>query len=222
MPLIHSAEDIMALTEEMGFLPLFRNAVDGFSVEDCCPSELWFAEDRDGPWEWKGPIARSGRCAYGKFFGGKAGFVSREWLPDFMNFRRDGYDFEGFYEDGHASRKDKEIMETLAANGALLSKELKRLCDYRKGGNKGFDTVMTRLQMQTFVIIGDFVYERDRLGRTYGWGVAQYTTPEAFFGEDFVDSVGSRSPEESRARILAQMEKVLPNAEKTKVYKLLT
>lgn len=53
----------------------------------------WFAEDRDGPWEWKGPAAQTKRCVYGKLFRKKAGFVSREWLPELVNFRRDGYDF---------------------------------------------------------------------------------------------------------------------------------
>lgn len=40
----------------------------------------------------------------------------------------------------------------------MLSKELKKICNYRKGGNKGFDTVITRLQMQIYVTIADFVY----------------------------------------------------------------
>ena len=37
-------------------------------------------------------IAAGGRIAYGKFFDRKAGFISREWLPVFANYRRDGYD----------------------------------------------------------------------------------------------------------------------------------
>lgn len=86
---LRSPEDIAALTEEWGFLPFFAGEIPGFSVEECCPPELWFSEEEDGPWEWKGPVARSGRCVYGKFFGGRAGFISREWLPDFANFRRD-------------------------------------------------------------------------------------------------------------------------------------
>ena len=46
---------------------------------------------------------------------------------------------------------------------------------------KGFETIITRLQAQGYVIINDFVYSKDRFGHEYGWGVAEYTTPEIFF-----------------------------------------
>ena len=220
-PELRSAEDIIELTAEAGFLPLFAGDIPGFSVEDCCPPELWFSDEADGPWEWKGPIARSGTCVYGKFFGGKAGFVSREWLPDFVNLRRDGYDFDARYDDGLASRKDKDVYDTVAEHGAILSRELKRLRNYRKGGNTGFDTVITRLQMQTYITIGDFVYLQDKFGRPYGWGVAEYTTPEAQFGYDFVTSAYRRKPEESKERILAHLRGVLPEVGEEQIAKLL-
>lgn len=218
---IRSMDDVIQLVEDVGFLPFFANRVPGFSLEECCPGELWFAEDVDGPWEWKGPIIRSGRCVYGKFFEGKAGFVSRAWFPDFANFRRDGYDFDSRFDDGLASYKDKGIFDTVSARGALLSKELKDICNYRKGGNKGFDTVITRLQMQTYITIADFVYMKDKYGQTYGWGVAKYSTPEAQFGYDFTTSAYRREPEESRERILAHLQTVLPEAGREQLSKLI-
>lgn len=218
---LRSPKDIVALTAELGFLPFFAGNIPGFSVEDCCPPELWFSEEADGPWEWKGPVVRSGQCVYGKVFGGRAGFISKEWLPDFANLRRDGYDFDARYEDGLAARKDKEVYDTVTEHGALLSKELKRLCNYRKGGNRGFDTVITRLQMQTYVTIGDFVYLQDKFGQTYGWGVAQYTTPEVQFGYDFVTSAYRKDPAESRADILAHLQSILPDADETQLLKLM-
>lgn len=214
-------EDMTELVEEIGFLPFFANRIRGFSVEECCPGELWFSKDTDGPWEWKGPVARSGRCVYGKFFGGKAGFVSRQWLPDFCNFRRDGYDFDARYDDGLASRKDKSVFDAVAAHGALLSKELKNLCDYRKGGNRGFDTVITRLQMQTYVAIADFVYMKDRFGKVYGWGVGKYSTPEAMFGYDYVTGAYCREPGESKNRILGHLKTLLPEASEQEIERLI-
>ena len=218
---LRSPEDIVALTAELGFLPFFAGEIPGFSVEDCCPPELWFSENADGPWEWKGPAARSGQCVYGKFFGGKAGFISKEWFPGFANLRRDGYDFDARYEEGLAARKDRAVYDTLTEHGALLSKELKRLCNYHKGGNKGFDTIITRLQMQTYVTIGDFVYLQDKYGQTYGWGVAQYTTPEARFGYDFVTSAYRKDPAESKADILAHLKSILPDADEAQLLKLM-
>ena len=211
---LHSADDLIAAVEEYGFLPFFQNEIPGFSVEELCAPELC-------PWEWKGPAARSGKCLYGKIFDKKAGFVSRDWIPDFANFRRDGYDFDARWDDGLASYKDKELYETIASEGRMLSKRLKEALNYRKGGNTGFETCITRLQMQSYVCIADFVYMQDKYGRPYGWGVAEYVTPEELLGYDFITSAYHRDPQESRERILRHLQSLLPNADGRQLEKII-
>lgn len=212
---IRSAEALDALVGKLGFLPFFKNELPGFSVEEHTPQALWFPEDEacEGPWEWKGPVVRMKNCVYGKFFRRKAGFISREWFGDFLNYRRDGYDFDARYDDGLAAYKDKLLYDVLLEHGSLLTGELRDLANFRKGGNKGFETVITRLQMQGYVIIEDFVYKTDDAGNRSGWGIARYTTPEALFGADFVQTAYQRTPEESRARLLAHLASILPQAE---------
>ena len=214
MDCLRCPDDVVELTEALGFLPFFANGIPGFSVEEHTPRELWFTE-ADGPWEWKGPIARTKRCLYGKFFGGKAGFISLEWFPDFANYRRDGFDFDSRYESGLASRKDMNVY------GTVLSKKLKSLCGYSKGGEKGFDGVITRLQMQTYVCVADFEYMRDKYGKQYGWGVARYSTPEELLGYEAVTSAYSREPAESLERILDHLKKVLPEADGARLLKMI-
>lgn len=208
---------------DMGFLPFFKNVIPGFSVEEYTPSELWFPDDEDeeGPWEWKGPVARGHKCVYGKLFGGKAGFVSLEWFPDLANYRRNGYDFDARYDDGLASYKDKQMWETLRSNGSLLTKELKAACGYGKDGQKGFDTVIARLQMQTYVNVADFEYMADKHGKLYGWGMARYTIPEVEFGEAFIRTAYERSPKESMKRLLDHLLKLLPNSSEKQLLKLI-
>lgn len=198
-------QDIAEIVTRTGVLPFFRCGIDGFSVEDACPPELWFADDRDGPWEWKGPVASSGVCVYGKFFNGKAGFISRELLPDFANYRRDGYDFDARCDDGLAPYKDKIIYEAAAREKRVLSKKLKYICNFGKGGYTGFDASVARLQAQLYLVISDFVYETDRHGKPYGWGIAEYSTPEELFGYEYVSSAYKRSPESSRIEIIARV-----------------
>ena len=219
---LRSPEDVVELVDELGFLPFFAGDIPRFSVEEFCAPELWFSADADGPWEWKGPIARSLKCVYGKFCSGKAMFISREWFPDFANLRRGGYDFDARFNDGLASYKDRDIYEAIVRDKYLLSKELKRMLNYRKGGNKGFDTVITRLQMQSYVCISDFVYMLDKSGAPYGWGVAEYSTPEILLGEDFVTSAYRRDPEESGERIAEHLKTILPQADPTQIEKLIT
>lgn len=209
---IKNRADLEDAVKRFGFLPFFANSIKGFSIEEHIAPELWFTEE-EGPWEWKGPIIREMGCAYGKFFGKKAAYISREWFPDFANYRRDGYDFDARFEDELASYQDKRLYELIEANAPVLSKNLKELGNYKKGGNKGFDTIITRLQAQCYVIISDFVYMKDKKGRTYGWGVAEYSTPEHFMGNDFVKKVYDASPEESHQRILAHLMELVPNVD---------
>ena len=206
---IDSPQALAEQVEALGFLPFFRNEIPGFSIEEHTPPHLWFSETADGPWEWKGPVARNGRCVYGKFFKGRAGFISLRCFPAFANYRRDGYDFDALYDDGLASHKDKQVYDALAAGGSLLSKELKLRCGYGKGGAKGFDTVITRLQMRSYVCIADFEYQLDRYGRRYGWGVARYSTPEALFGRDLLADAYLQEPEASRAQVYAWLRQAV-------------
>ena len=104
--MIRTLKDLEEAVETFGILPLFRNAIPGFSIEEHVAKEAWF-ESEEGVWEWKGPVIRDTGCAYGKFLGNKAVFISREFFPDFANWRRDGYDFDARYEDELASYKDR-------------------------------------------------------------------------------------------------------------------
>ena len=84
-----SPEALLAHVDDVGFLPLFKNDVPGFSVEErTCPEDWWTGDPARDPWEWRELLARSGRVAYGKFFDKKAGFISLRWLPAFANCRR--------------------------------------------------------------------------------------------------------------------------------------
>ena len=207
--MIRTQEELEALIEEWGFLPFFANEIPGFSIKEQIDPALWFTEE-PGPWEWKGKIAVKGKCAYGKFFGKKAGFVSRKWFTDLLNYRRDGYDFDALYDEGRVPERDKEIIDLLNEHHALTTTEIKPALGYTKNGRKGYDTLITRLMMETYIIVKNFVYAVDRKGEFYGWGIAQYTTPEEMFGEKYVQRAYQRTPEESLKRMVKQIRKVNP------------
>lgn len=217
---IRTKDDLIRAVNDLGFVPFFRNSIEGFSIEEHIDPKLWFG-DEEGPWEWKGPVIRETGCAYGKFFEKKAVYISKEWFPDFANYRRDGYDFDARFDDELASYQDKRLFDLVDANAPILSKNLKQLGNYRKGGNKGFDTVITRLQAECYVIISNFTYLTDKRGQEYGWGVAEYSTPERFMGSEFTQRVYQRTPEESYERIYDHLKKMLPNASETQLKKVL-
>ena len=221
---IGSEAELVRLIEKLGFVPFFENEIKGFSLEEHIGKGCWYTDGDNGfwpAWEWKGPVINKSGCAYGKFLWNKATYISAEWFPDFANYRRDGYDFDARYEDGLASRDDKYLYELLDANAPILSKPLKALGNYRKGGKKGFDSSIIRLQKQCYVTVSDFRYSVDKFGKEYGWGVAEYSTPEKFLGQGFTENVYKRSPEESYAKLVKHFKKILPDADENNIIKML-
>ena len=218
--LIRTKEDLKAAVETFGIVPLFRNSIPGFSVEEHAAPEAWF-QSEEGVWEWKGPVIRETGCAYGKFFERKAAFVSRKWFPDLANYRRDGYDFDARWDEGFASWGDKELFDLIEKNGPILSRRLKQMGDYRKGGKKGFDTSVNRLQEQGYVVISDFVYSTTAKGEQYGWGVAEYATAERQLGKAFASHVYDRTPEESYQRLLKLLKTLVPGEDEVKLKRFL-
>lgn len=98
--------------------------------------------------------------------------------------------------------------------------ELKKKCNYVKGGNKGFETVITRLQMEAYLVVEDFEYMRDKAGNTYGWGVARYSTPERLAGEDFFYGEYKKEPELSRKAVYGHIKRLFPEVSEKQLVKL--
>ncbi len=226
---IDSKEELIQAVEDLGFLPYFSNEIPGFSIEEHCSPRVYFS-DEPGVWEWKGPVIQETRAAYGKLFHKKAGFVSRKWFCDFANYRRDGYDFDARFEDGLADYNSQYLYNLIASRHSILSKDAKIIGGYvnpkekvrdQWEPRKGFDTQITRLQMQCYVLTSDFEYETDRNGNFYGWGIARYATPEEFYGKRFINHVYQRTPEESLKRIVKQLKKILPGIDEEMIRKFL-
>ena len=206
-------QDLVSWVDEVGFLPLFKNEVAGFSVEEHTASLSWWTGDgRHDPWEWRRLIARSGQAAYGKFFGKKAGFISKAWFPHFANWRRDGYDFDSLWDEELASLRQKRIMDQFEGHKELFSFELKRLAGFGKGGEKNFEGTVTDLQMRCYLLIRDFRQRTNKKCQPYGWHISVYTTPEALWGYDHIASAYSTDPAQSKKLICQQVQKHFPQA----------
>ena len=210
---IRSWQELIEYVDAVGFLPLFKNEVEGFSVEEkTSPLFWWTGDPKQDPWEWRRLIARNGKVAYGKFFGGKAGFISRAWFPHFANWRRDGYDFDSRWDEELATMRQKRIMDCLSEKGEWFSFELKRQAGFGKGGEKNFEGTVTDLQMGGYLLIRDFRRRVNKKGFPYGWHISVYSTPEALWGYDHISSAYSVDPAESKTMIYEQVRKNFPDA----------
>ena len=219
---IKTVEELYEYVDTVGFLPLFRSHVDRFSLEELTASSAWWSDGEEDPWQWRMDAAESGRVVYGKFFNGKAGFVSREWFPCFAAYRRDGYDFDTLYELGLANRKSKLLMDALTAEPAgLPSYRLREVAGFGRHGEKGFPGAITSLMMQTFVVISGFERRLNRAGEAYGWSVSRYCTAESRFGAEHVRSKYNLTRAEALETMLAQLRRLYPDAPESALRKQL-
>jgi hypothetical protein len=222
---IHTVEEAVDYINTVGFLPLFKNEIPGFSLEErTVPYDWWCDDPGRDPWIWRTIIAGQREVAYGKFFDKKAGFISKKWLPIFANYRRDGYDFDALYEDGKAPRKHKKIMDNFMEDNEdseILSSELKRKAGFGKGGEKGFDGAITNLMMQLYLCNCDFRRRKNKKGEEYGWQVAVYSSPEHLYGYDHVTSCYRETSSESWQRIVDYMKEAYPIATEKQIRKVL-
>ena len=216
---IHNCPELMAYIQKVGFLPLLYSGIMGYSAEDVVDDDCRYVILPDGSWDWplwkwKGPIVQEGDCVYGKFFAGKAGFISREWWPDFCNYRRSRHPepAEGSIEEA--------ILLTLAEHGSLITRELRAACGFTGPKMRSrFDGYITRLQMACRIITEDFVYPLDKHNNEYGWGWSLLTTPELLLGREACQC--PHSPEESYQRLLAHFQQLLPQASDKQIRKLI-
>lgn len=218
-PEIHSCAELIAFIDEIGFLPLLNMGLSGWSAEEITDEDCQYTRLPDGGWEWplwewKGDIIQESGCAYGKFFKGKAGFVSKNWWPDFCNWRRH------HYPNPLPGSIEESILLTLKENGSIITRDLRTLCGFAGSKMRGkFDVFLTKLQMQGYVVIEDFVYPQDKHGRKYGWGWSLLTTSERMFGRGHCSI--NRDPDESYARMKAHFREILPGIAEEKLNQLL-
>ncbi|OON84738.1 hypothetical protein BXO88_15825 [Oribacterium sp. C9] len=219
---LHTVQDAINYINEVGFLPLFKNDLSGFSLEEHTFPDYWWCGDPEvDPWEWRGIIARSGEVAYGKFFEKKAGFISKKWLPYFVNYRRDGYDFEALWDDEKATNRQKKIMDCFETEDELYSNDLKQKAGFGKGGEKGFDGTVTDLQMKTYICVKDFRQRKNKKGEPYGWSIAVYAKPECLWGYENVTSRYSDDPPESGKAIARNIMELYPIASAGQIKRLI-
>ena len=206
---LHSCPELIDYINEIGFLPLLSMGVEGWSAEEVTDEDCQYTRLPDGGWEWplwtwKGAILQESGCAYGKFFQNKAAFISREWWPDFCNYRRSVCPRP---EEGSI---EESILDILRTEGSLITRDLRAACGFTGPKMRSrFDAYLTRLEMGGYIVTEDFFYPHDRHGREYGWGWSLLTTPEALFGREACHP--DRTPQKSRERMLDHFKKILPN-----------
>ena len=176
-PRIVSADTMYSAIMDSGIVPFCENPIAGYSVEEMTHPSYWFDGDADvlGPWDWKIDCVQSGDILYGKFLcGGKAAFATFEWYRELRNYRR------SLSKYALAPGPQTAVMDYVAEHGAITVKEVRGLLGVKKSAA---DALLTRLQMQCRLVIGDLVRVYRGADLHYsGWQIASFCRPEDLAG----------------------------------------
>ena len=216
-PRISSEKDMVNIVRSYGFLPFFRSAIPGFSVEEMAESSVWFPPKGTGVWDWKNDVIQDTGAAYGKFFLSRPAFVSPDLFLVLSAYRRDGYDFEGMVNNGLVTHSERTIYSILEETDSESSTFLRYKARMSKSA---FDSSNSRLQMRTFIMISGFDMKLTKDGRPYGWGTARYALPEAVY-PGFEEAIDRYSNEEAANLLIEHMKSHFPDADDQDIRRLI-
>lgn len=191
--------------------------------EDLDVPAKWHTGDPEtDPWEWRMRVLEErDDLAYAKLFFNASGYITKEWYPYFIAVRRQGRDFAEAYESGEISYTAKSVYDIVSGNGAAALHEIKLLGGFGKEDKSRFDKAVTELQMKTYITMCGRTAKKSRAGEEYGWKATVFTTPEEFFGGDFIAQAMEISPKEAEEKIRGQIVKLNPQAEEKKIKKFI-
>ncbi len=206
---IHNCAELAKAVDIIGFLPLLNMGVGNWSAQAITDKNCQYKRLPNGKWEWlmwhwKGPVIKESGCAYGRFFLGNKGFISKKWWPDFCNIRRSHYPYP---EEGSV---EESILYILKNNGSMTTKELRVASGFTEAKMRGrFDTFISHLERGCYILTEDFVYPHNKQGQKYGWGKALLTPAENLMGKEACNI--DRTPEESLKILLEFFDKIMPD-----------
>lgn len=191
----------------------------------------WHTGDPDtDPWEWRMRVLEERKdIAYSKLFFNVSGYITKEWYPYFISVRRNvssqgsrqGRSFDEAYESGEISQTAKTVYDIVSGNGAAALHEIKLLGGFGKDDKSRFDKAVTELQMKMYITMCGRTSKKSRTGEEYGWKATVFTTPEEFFGGDFIAKAMEIPHKEAEEKIREQILKLNPQAEEKKIKKFI-
>ena len=152
-------------------------------------------------------------------------------MPYFVNYRRDGYDFDARWEDGLANRREKKIMDyyirtegdgdTVYSEEEILSTDLKKRAGFGKEGDKNYPGIITGLQMQFYLVTSDFRRRVNKKGDEYGMAVSIMFPPEKIWGYEQVTAAYNESPLQSWERLFNHVKELYEETDDDAVIRLI-
>lgn len=207
-------DEFVNTVRRIGFLPggfpwSENGALSVHSLAD--PGVMWHSGIPDlDPWMWRIRVLTDCEdIAYGKVFGGKSGYITREWYPTFIAARRRADTLDEAWEDGKISRTSKLVYDALRDVPALSTFDLKAAAGLNREKKSVYERALTDLQMSLYITYCGEAQKISRAGEPYGWPGAVFCTVENFF-PGVEEEAAEIDPDEAAERIAERVWDILP------------
>ena len=211
MERIRTLSQLEQAIEDIGFLPYAGDEKRSLFTLGAMTDNAWFDGSDTDPWVWRAEIAKKGAQAYGKFFGRRAGFVSRRCIPAFIAVRRDNRSLDELYADGVVSRGALQVWRCFEQRVEWTFPDLKREAGF-SGQSRAFEAAVTELQGLFFVCISGQSQRISRAGEPYGWPNNDFGRMDVLFP---TPEGGRMEPDEAEEYLLDCIRTVGDFPEKT-------
>lgn len=210
---ISNYNEFLAALEPAGMTPGGANGEGVFTLCDFFgPAVRWHTGDPDtDPWEWRMRVLSECRgIAYGKFFNGKSGYLTRKWFPSLLAVRRGAGSFDELFAGDETARR---IYALIRDNGRLPLHMLKLLGFFSREEKSDFERALTALQSSLFLTMCGQERKRSKDGKGYGWYSTVFCLTEEFFGEEAFREAAALSPREAFETLDLHLLRLNPEAD---------
>lgn len=208
-------------TDEMrkiGFCLSGNNGEGIFSLEKYYSEDIeYHTGDLElDPWQWRHrAVEETKDIFYGKVFHGKSGWITKEWINDFVSVRRRGKSIDDLYKDGLISKMDKSIYAYIKDNNKASLVEIKN--EFGKENKTQIAKSITNLQMKILITMCGETRKISAQGIPYGWPVTLFSTVEARYHHDILEDDSTTSSEESYLKISDHIKVLNPEVNEKKI-----
>lgn len=215
---IHGFDDFLSEIKNIGFCMSGTNGEGIFGISEYYDESIEYhtGDNNLDPWRWRiRGITESDDLLYGKVFFKKAGWITRDWLPDFVAVRRKGLTFDELYDDGLMTQMDKQVFDLIKSRVNISLNEINT--ELGKENKKEISKAIVNLQMMLLIAISGETYKISSKGEPYGWPVTVFSTLEEKFGDEVTEKARSIESDEAYEKIQHHILSLNLNATNKKI-----
>jgi|LGVF01.2.fsa_nt_gb hypothetical protein len=219
---INGFADFCSEIKKIGFCLSGNNGEGIFSLESVYAEDIeYHTGDKElDPWQWRNrAVVETDYISYGKVFLNKAGWITSDWLSDFIAIRREGKSFEELYDDGLMTQMEKQVYHLITTRGRVSANDL--FLELGRSNKKLITKALTGLQMKILITICDETYKISNSGTPYGWPVTVFCTIEEKFGHRVTEKAKDLDVMVSYNKLVKQIMKQSPHATDKKIIRFI-